>query len=138
MNKMTITVGLPSSGKTSWALDNRGDSDIIVCRDDIRMANYGVWHGAPIDENHVTKIHRQQIIGALENGQNVIVADTNLVKANVQRLVHLASQFGVPVEFKYFELPPATLIEYDKHRDKAVGAKVINRMAKKRESMIRA
>lgn len=129
--KLTVLVGLPSSGKTSWALKNRGPDDVIISRDDIRMSNYGVWHGDPIDENHVTKIERQQMIAAFENGYSVISANTNLNKRNVQRMVDLAAQFGAEVDYIYFELPPATCIEYDKHRDKKVGAKVINRMSKK-------
>ena len=129
--KLTILIGLPASGKTKWAMQNRGKNDVIVCRDDIRYSNYGVWHGDPIDENHVTKIERQQMIAAFENGYSVISANTNLNKRNVQRMVDLAAQFGAEVGYVYFELPPATCIEYDKHRDKKVGAKVINRMARK-------
>ena len=129
--KMTLLIGLPASGKTTYALENRGPNDVIVCRDDLRMMNYGVWHGDPIDENFITKQEKQMIISAFENGQNVISPNTNLNKTNVQRLVNLAAQFGAEVEYIYFELPPATCIEYDKHRDKKVGAKVINRMARK-------
>lgn len=129
--KLTVLIGLPASGKTRWTMENRKPNDIVVCRDDIRMSNYGIWHGDPIDENHVTKMERQQMIAAFENGYSVISANTNLNKTNVQRMVDLAAQFGAEVEYVYFELPPATCIEYDKHRDKKVGAKVINRMAKK-------
>ena len=129
--KLTVLIGLPSSGKTRWAMENRKPNDIVVCRDDIRMSNYGIWHGDPIDENHVTKIERQMMIAAFENGYSVISANTNLNKTNVQRMVDLAAQFGAEVDYVYFELPPATCIEYDKHRDKKVGAKVINRMARK-------
>lgn len=129
--KLTVLIGLPASGKTQWTMENRKPNDIVVCRDDIRMSNYGIWHGDPIDENHVTKMERQQMIAAFENGYSVISANTNLNKTNVQRMVDLAAQFGAEVEYVYFELPPATCIEYDKHRDKKVGAKVINRMARK-------
>ena len=129
--KLTVLIGLPASGKTRWAMENRKPNDIVVCRDDIRMSNYGVWHGDPVDENHVTKMERQQMIAAFENGYSVISANTNLNKTNVQRMVDLAAQFGAEVDYTYFELPPATCIEYDKHRDKKVGAKVINRMARK-------
>lgn len=129
--KMTILVGLPASGKTKWAMQNRSKNDVVVCRDDLRMMNYGVWFGDPIDENFITKQEKQMIISAFENGQSVISANTNLNKSNVQGLVNLASQFQAEVEFIYLELPPSTLIEYDKNRDKSVGAKVINRMASK-------
>lgn len=129
---MKILVGLPSSGKTTYALNNRGKETVIVSRDDIRLANYGVLYGPPIDENFVTKVQRQQIIGALENGFSIIVADTNLNRSNVQRIVDLAAQFAVPVEFIYFEKPVQTLIDYDKNRGpRSVGERVIRKMAKR-------
>lgn len=129
---MKILVGLPSSGKTTYALNNRGKETVIVSRDDIRLANYGVLYGSPIDENFVTKVQRQQIIGALENGFSIIVADTNLNRSNVQRIVDLAAQFAVPVEYIYFEKPVQTLIDYDKNRGpRSVGERVIRKMAKK-------
>lgn len=130
--KLTVLVGLPSSGKTTWAVNNRQKSEIIISRDDVRLANYGVLYGPPIDENFVTKVQRQQIIGALENGFSIIVADTNLTRSNVQRIVDLAAQFAVPVEYIYFEKPVQTLIDYDKNRGpRSVGERVIRKMASK-------
>lgn len=129
--KMLIMVGLPGSGKSSWVKQNRPDNTIVVSRDNIRLAQYGVYWSKDVDENFITKIERQQIIAALENGYDVISDNTNLTKSYVQRLVHLASQFGATVEFRYFDAAPPTCIEYDKNRDKKVGEKVINRMAKR-------
>ena len=129
--KLTVLIGLPASGKTRYAMQNRGPNDVVVCRDDLRMMNYGVWHGAPIDENFITKQEKQMMISAFENGQNVISANTNLNKTNVQRMVNIAAQFGAEVEYVYFDVAPKTCIAYDEHRDKKVGAKVINRMARK-------
>lgn len=129
--RMEILIGLPASGKTRYAMQNRGKNDVIVCRDDLRMMNYGVWHGDPIDENFITKQEKQMIIAAFENGQGVISANTNLNKTNVQRLVNIAAQFQVPVTYTYLDVPPATCIEYDKNRDKKVGEKVIKRMAQR-------
>lgn len=129
--KLTILTGLPASKKSTYALANRDDKTVIVSRDNIRHAQYGVWHSPDMNEGWITKLEKQQIISAFENGYNVISDGTNLNKSNVQKLYDLAAQFKAEVVHTYFEVPPETCIEYDMHREKKVGAKVINRMAKR-------
>lgn len=129
--KLTILIGLPASKKSTYALSHRDDKTVIVNRDTIRLSQYGVYWHKDMNENLITKFERQQMIAAFENGFSVISDNTNLNASNVQRLVHLASQFKAEVEYVYFEVPPSTCIEYDKNRDKRVGEAVINRMAKR-------
>lgn len=129
--KLEILTGLPASKKSTYALANRDDNTVIVSRDNIRHAQYGIWHSPEMNEGWITKLEKQQIISAFENGFNVISDATNLHKSNVQKLYDLASQFQAEVVHTYFEVPPETCIEYDMNREKKVGEKVINRMAKK-------
>ena len=129
--KLEILTGLPASKKSTYALANRDDKTVIVSRDNIRHAQYGKWWSADMNEGWITKLEKQQIISAFENGFNVISDGTNLHKSNVQKLYDLAAQFQAEVVHTYFEVPPETCIEYDAHREKKVGAKVINRMAKR-------
>lgn len=129
--KLEILTGLPASKKSTYALANRNDKTVIVSRDNIRHAQYGIWHSPDMNEGWITKLEKQQIISAFENGYNVISDGTNLNKSNVQKLYDLAAQFQAEVVHTYFEVPPETCIEYDAHREKKVGAKVINRMAKR-------
>lgn len=129
--KLEILTGLPASKKSTYALANRDDKTVIVSRDNIRHAQYGVWHSPDMNEGWITQLEKQQIISAFENGYNVISDGTNLHKSNVQKLYDLAAQFQAEVVHTYFEVPPETCIEYDAHREKKVGQKVINRMARK-------
>lgn len=129
--KLEILTGLPASKKSTYALANRGDKTVIVSRDNIRHAQYGKWWSADMNEGWITRLEKQQIISAFENGYNVISDGTNLNKSNVQKLYDLAAQFQAEVVHTYFEVPPETCIKYDAHREKRVGQKVINRMAKK-------
>ena len=129
--KLEILTGLPASKKSTYALANRDDKTVIVSRDNIRHAQYGKWWSADMNEGWITQLEKQQIISAFENGYNVISDGTNLHKSNVQKLYDLAAQFQAEVVHTYFEVPPETCIEYDKNREKSVGAKAINRMAKK-------
>lgn len=129
--RLEILTGLPASKKSTYALANRDDKTVIVSRDNIRHAQYGKWWSADMNEGWITKLEKQQIISAFENGYNVISDGTNLHKSNVQKLYNLAAQFQAEVVHTYFEVPPETCIEYDMNREKKVGAKVINRMAKR-------
>lgn len=129
--KLEILTGLPASKKSTYALANRDDNTVIVSRDNIRHAQYGIWHSPDMNEGWITKLEKQQIISAFENGFNVISDGTNLHKSNVQKLYDLAAQFQAEVVHTYFEVPPETCIEYDMNREKKVGPKVINRMAKR-------
>ena len=129
--KLEILTGLPASKKSTYALANRDDKTVIVSRDNIRHAQYGKWWSADMNEGWITKLEKQQIISAFENGYNVISDGTNLHRSNVPKLYDLAAQFQAEVVHTYFEVPPETCIEYDMNREKKVGAKVINRMAKK-------
>lgn len=129
--KLEVLTGLPASKKSTYALANRGDNTVIVSRDNIRYAQYGKWWSADMNEGWITKLEKQQIISAFENGFNVISDGTNLHKNNVQKLYDLAAQFQAEVVHTYFDVAPETCIEYDQHREKKVGAKVINRMARK-------
>lgn len=129
--KLEILTGLPASKKSTYALANRDDKTVIVSRDNIRHAQYGKWWSADMNEGWITQLEKQQIISAFENGYNVISDGTNLHKSNVQKLYDLAAQFQAEVVHTYFEVPPETCVEYDAHREKKVGQKVINRMAKR-------
>lgn len=135
--KMTITVGLPASGKTTYAdrLVRDSGNTTNVNRDDIRFSQYGVYWGEPIDENVVTDIATGMINHAFKKGRDVIVSDTNLNRKSVKRLVDIASRWGAEVEFQYFDVDIDELVERDLHRqlrgDRGVGEKVIRDMAKR-------
>ena len=80
MTKLIATVGLPASGKSTWAMSRvqkSGGSWKIVCMDDIRlMLDVGKYTRA--NEKVVQRVQKLIIVDLLANGTNVIVADTNL------------------------------------------------------------
>lgn len=59
MQKIIILQGAPGSGKTTWAQNKliTEPNMVILSRDDIRFANYGIYFGDPIDEDFVTNVH---------------------------------------------------------------------------------
>lgn len=130
MSKVIFTVGLPASGKTSWANDYvaANPGTINANRDDIRFMLYGTYFGEPIDENVVTTVQADIIRGGFKKHKDVIVSDTNLNARSVKTLVKMANQFGVEAEFKYFDVELHELIKRDKARGRQVGENVIRDM----------
>ena len=125
--RVILTVGIPASGKTTWA-KQRAMADpnvVVISRDDIREAHG--WRSGH-DENRVTKIQRSQIEAALKDGHTVIVADTNITKKLRENLIKFCHEHGADVDLVMFHTGPGVAIERDKRRDRSVGADVINRM----------
>jgi len=134
MSNVKITVGLPGSGKTTWAMEyvKNNPGTINVNRDDIRFMLYGTYWGDPIDENQVTRVQHSIMTGAFKKDQDVIVSDTSLNRGNVKSLVALAEKWGASVEFKYFtDVSDATCIIRDGQRTRQVGTEVIADMARR-------
>jgi predicted kinase len=76
MTTLTITRGLPGSGKTTWARQQVGA--VRVNRDDLRRMLHGRHLGYARAEAQVTVAHRALVAALLEAGVNVICDDTNL------------------------------------------------------------
>lgn len=102
MSLVTLTIGIPASGKSTWAKAEAAQTGaVIVCRDDIRIMQ-GLKHGE--DEDRVTRAANSMLDGAILDGYDVIVADTNLNPKFRNRLVKFCHQRGADVQFKVFPI----------------------------------
>src|SRR6476469_4058937 len=125
MSTVVITIGVPASGKSTYATkESERTGAVIVCRDDIRIA-HRIKSGA--DEDFVTRVHRAQIEGAILSGLDVIVADTNLNKTFRNRLIKFAHEYGADVILRYFPVDLDTAILRDQMRESTVGPDVVKR-----------
>jgi predicted kinase len=129
--KLTITKGLPASGKTTWAKEqvllSKGHTK-RVNKDDLRaMIDAGVW--SKDNETEILKIRDKMIQHYLSNGYDVIVDDTNLHPKHEKALGELSQGFQAMFEVKDFtDVPLERCIARDEARPNGVGAKVIKRM----------
>lgn len=89
--ELTVTIGLPGSGKSTWAEAQRlaaPDRIRIVNRDDIRASCGTVFEQD--DERIVERIRDFQIDQFLIAGYHVICSDTNLSPKVQRRLFQIA------------------------------------------------
>lgn len=131
MLTLTMTKGLPASGKSTWAKKEVAASKGKIKRinkDDLRdMIDAGSW--SKTNEKHILKVRDKLIQHYMSNGFSVIVDDTNLAPKHEKDLQEIAQGFQANFEVKSFlDVPLKTCIVRDMKRDKSVGERVIRSM----------
>lgn len=89
---LTITRGLPGSGKTTWALDQTWA--VRVNRDDLRSMMYRDYRGPlqPLREKRVTHAETAAVEALLVGGQSVVVDNMNLADKYAGRWKSIAGK----------------------------------------------
>jgi predicted kinase len=133
-NKVIVTMGLPASGKSSWAKSMVAENPCEykrVNKDDLRAMLDMSYHTKG-NENFVLKIRDEIITQALKSGKNVIVDDTNIHPKHIAHIKELVGS-SAEVEVKSFmHVPAKECVRRDALRkgNEQVGAKVIYSMLK--------
>jgi len=138
--KLSITVGLPGSGKTTEAeFVKKADPDnvVLVSRDDLRFTLFrseGILQSW--QENHITKLQRNIVKDGLKAGKHVIVHDLNLREKYRKQWAEIARDYGA--EFAIIDCTQISVnlcVLQDKRRgelgNRSVGEKVIRELAQK-------
>lgn len=110
--KAIITVGIPTSGKTTFATDLiKSDlSYITLSRDPIRreMFKYDCvrnqYNCTPENERLITNRLLEQIRDAHRDGKNIIFTDSNLRFKYIRSLLSFLEKLGYQVEIKMFKI----------------------------------
>jgi predicted kinase len=133
MATLTMTRGLPGSGKSTWAqkqvLEQPAGAVVRLTKDLLReMLHAGRWKGDRTERQVLAA--RDTLIGLfLARGTDVIVDDTNLHPRHERRLRQLAEEHGATFAVKDFtDVPLRTCIERDLRRPRSVGEGVIRAM----------
>lgn len=113
--KGIITIGLPASGKSTWArkMAKTHDGVSIIERDAIRKSLLSPFSWEKWDKNREAEVDKQWE-GALRNTKSnmVIVADTHLSVATAMRTISILKEIGCnQVEAIVFDLDPEVCIQ---------------------------
>ena len=132
--QLLMTIGLPASGKTTWAEEQvRANPGRVVhvTKDQLRlMLNAGVFKGKKT-ESIVLAARDALIETFLAQGLTVIVDDTNFAPFHEKRLRDLAGQYGAEFNVQDFtHVPLEVCLERNEKRSarKRVPASVIHKM----------
>lgn len=132
MTTITLTRGVPASGKSTWAqqwvLD--GPMRARVNRDEIR-ASLGITTGVGTlaQEANVSTTEKTLVTMWIGLGYDVVVDSTNLRAKYVKEWLRLAESLNSGVHFKDFPISLSAAIARDEHRalygERAVGEVVL-------------
>jgi predicted kinase len=132
MNRPTVTMtrGLPGSGKTTWARAQQAADPtvVLVSKDELRaMLHDGRFSAA--NEGQVVAVRDAIVADTLMRGRDVIVHDTNLHPDHAVALNDIARINHAAFVVKDFtEVPLDTCIARDAARPHPVGATVVRAM----------
>ncbi len=127
---ITVTIGLPGSGKTTWA-EKQGE--IIVSPDDYRHIN-GKYVFDKDREPYVwqSALRRAKIVAAQWiSPNNAFIFDaTSLTQRSREQILKIGKQFHIPVKAVVFCTPVGTCLTRDSQRtkDRIIGEEIIQRM----------
>jgi predicted kinase len=136
MNKpqCLLTIGISSSGKSTWAEQFVKDNPnwVNINRDDVRFAlfNNGErdWTKYKFNKNsekRVTEVCDQMIADAVIEDKNIIISDTNLNPKTRKRLEDKLHDYGYEIAHKEFPITFEEAIKRDAQRQGGVGENVL-------------
>jgi len=135
--KVIISIGIPGSGKTTWALEflRKNPDWVKVSRDDFRF----MLRNSPVldfkGESLVTDLFYKAARRAILNGYNVILDNTHCKLSYINQAIEMLNDVA-DIDYRYFDVPLKTCIERDEAREKKVGQEVIKRMHKDLTNML--
>jgi predicted kinase len=123
MATLFLTVGLPGSGKSTWAkrfIANHAEPITYLSSDELR-ARFGTGEEDQTVTPQVFSHIRQEIGNLLKNGKNVMVDATNVNRKDRIDSIRIAKKYGARVTAFVFEMNRAGLIKRNADRGKQGG-----------------
>ncbi len=105
-NKILLLVGIPASGKTTYALNfiNRNENYVRVNKDDLRKSFFGSAVVDDKSEKIIETIQNSIIENSIASRKNVIVDNTNLSKEKIEILINRFRD-RADIELMFFHIP---------------------------------
>lgn len=95
MTKLTMMMGIPGSGKSTWAKAHVNEDTVLISRDEIRFSLLKEGEDYFAHETEVMQIFIDKIIDAMFlHNKNVIVDATHLTKKSRAKVLSKVSRFS--------------------------------------------
>lgn len=135
--KILILIGIPASGKSTWAKDyvRRNPDWIRVNRDDFRLMLKDEQLCENKIEDMITGLVKHTIEKSLSKRLNVLVDNTNLKQRYIGEIVD-AFKYQADIDYRVFDISLDEAIERDNARSTKVGEVVIKRMHQSYKSLL--
>ena len=130
MSKLILLVGLPGSGKSTYA--EKLNDYICVSSDNIRKELYGDENIQGNPQTVFQHMH-DRTIQLLKQGRNVVYDTTNVSRKNRRGIIDKCKSFA-SIECHVIWTPYEECVERDAHRKRTVGTAVIKKMLYRWES----
>lgn len=127
MKKAVILMGVPGSGKSTYAQGNTFKGYSRIERDEIRQELLGNAQDFSREEE-VTIQADKKIERAARTGKNIVISDTNLNKDFRNLLIAKLQTLGFQVEIQVMNTSLAVCKDRNKNRDRNVPNEVIEKM----------
>ncbi|WP_367137964.1 AAA family ATPase [Saccharothrix sp. HUAS TT1] len=130
---LIVTVGIPGSGKTSYAEDVAAVAEpgevVLAGRDDIRRMLHRSATYSKATEDQVTEVQRAVVEMGLRRGKLVIVHDMNLRARYRRTWAELAANLGATYnQVDFTDVPLKTCQDRDAGRERPVGRVYVHDM----------
>ena len=127
MTKLTLLVGIPGSGKTTYANKHKDKNEVILSSDLIRKELFGSEYSQENNELVFDTLYsraRENLI----NGTNVIIDATNINSYYRHATLKHFEDLDIERVAIVFEVPKNVCVKRDSKRSRTVGEKVIDKM----------
>jgi hypothetical protein len=116
---ITVLMGAPGAGKSTWVKANKTDKDYIYNTEGVRIDR---------DMDVATYMHnqRRKAIKAVENGLHLIADGTHTIKSHRLVWINLAKRLQLPTRIIVFNTQLATLQAVQKGREYPAPSKVVS------------
>lgn len=132
MKEMTILVGLPRAGKSTWIEENKTDKDVVVSADALRylVYNHKFWtEGEPL----MWSVRGILLNMLMQQGKDLIIDETNTTVNRRKPLIDLAMKYGYYVTVVRLETTEEECLKRAYAENNPNLAEVIKRQAKQIE-----
>ena len=128
MSKLIILVGLPGSGKSTYAhkLMESDPTSHWFSSDSIRKELYGD-ESIQGDPNKVFQVLHQRVKSYLTTDSTAIYDATNVNRKSRKQIISIAKSLCVPIEAHIVWCPYEVCVQRDANRERTVGEDVIKK-----------